>query len=65
MPTPDSPLAAAQPLSLRPRLPLPSAPDSPSLPLSIAEPVAMAERFPGDEAAVNGFGRRSLRKQES
>ena len=25
----------------------------------------MAERFPGDEAAVNGFGRRSLREQES
>ena len=25
----------------------------------------MAERFPGDEAAANGFGRRSLREQES
>ena len=24
----------------------------------------MAERFPGDEAAANGFGRRSLREQE-
>ena len=25
----------------------------------------MAERFPRDEAAANGFGRRSLREQES
>jgi len=25
----------------------------------------MAERFPGDEAAADGFGRRSLREQES
>ena len=25
----------------------------------------MVERFPGDEAAANGFGRRSLREQES
>ena len=25
----------------------------------------MAERFPGDEAAANGFSRRSLREQES
>ena len=25
----------------------------------------MAERFPDDEAAANGFGRRSLREQES
>ena len=25
----------------------------------------MAESFPGDEAAANGFGRRSLREQES
>ena len=25
----------------------------------------MAERFPGDEAAANGFGRHSLREQES
>ena len=25
----------------------------------------MAECFPGDEAAANGFGRRSLREQES
>ena len=25
----------------------------------------MAERYPGDEAAANGFGRRSLREQES
>ena len=25
----------------------------------------MAERFPGDEAAANGFGRRTLREQES
>jgi len=25
----------------------------------------VAERFPGDEAAATGFGRRSLREQES
>ena len=25
----------------------------------------MAERFPGDEAAANGFGHRTLREQES
>ena len=36
-------------------------PPSPSLYLSTSpEPVAMAERYPGDEAAANGFGRRSL-----
>src|SRR4051794_13811870 len=44
--------AAAQPLPP----PLPS-PPSPAF--------AMAERFPGDTAAANGFVRRSLRKQES
>lgn len=27
--------------------------------------IPMAERFPGDEATANGFGRRSLREQES
>ena len=50
-------LAAAEPFLSLSQAP----PPSPSLSL----PSPMAEHFPGDEAATNGFGRRSLREQES